>query len=118
MKCKIAACAAFVLAAGGLGASAVHAQAITVPNYSFEQFPVPNTSPYASPVIANWTQEGAQFTTGEFYNTTDVPPVVDNADGNQLAFVFAGPGNGFYQDLTSTYTVGQSYNLTVGVQGG
>lgn len=112
------------VAASAAAASSAGAGPVAVPNFSFENPAVPNVSPYASPVLTDWTKEGNFFSSGAFYNTPAVPPVVDNADGNQLGFIFAVPANGtdpavgLSQDLAANYTVGQSYTLTVGVQGG
>lgn len=120
MKIRTAVRAALLAAAAAFGAAVTPARAalVNVPNFSFESPAVPNVSPYASPNVDNWTKEGNPFSTGEFFNTPDVPPQVDNANGNQLGFIFAVPGVGLSQDLTATYTVGQSYALTVGIQGG
>jgi hypothetical protein len=43
---------------------------------------------------------------------------IDNADGGQVGFLFAAAGVGFNQDLSATYQVGMSYDLTVGIIGG
>jgi len=49
----------------------------------------------------------------------DVPfAPVTNVDQRQAAFVFATPGVELFQDLTATFQVGQSYHLTVGIEGG
>ena len=42
----------------------------------------------------------------------------DNVDGNQLAFMFSVPGYELSQDLTATFQTGNSYHLTVGIEGG
>jgi autotransporter-associated beta strand protein len=105
-------------------------QSISVPNGSFESPALANASPYAGPDIAVWqkspapawwTQAGysaEQWTdsAGVFVNVPFAP--VAGADGNQLAFMFSVPGYELYQTLSTTYQVGQSYQLTVGIQGG
>jgi hypothetical protein len=120
--------AAGVAAAGLVAASAGPAPAAPVPvgNHSFESPDVPNSSPYASPVIDVWQKLGGTFQTGIFYNTADAgAPPVTGADGEQLGFIFADPttGSGLAQDLFDgstpiRYQVGRSYQLRVALQGG
>jgi len=96
--------------------SSSHAASIAVPNYSFESPDIV----FAAPGMDTWqiseTDPGTQV--GLFDNAS---PVKDNADGGQLAFIFAVPTVGIYQELSAPdaiYQVGLSYYLTVGVAGG
>ena len=108
-------------------AGTLRAGAILIPNGSFES---PQTT-YATNRIDSWQQtpDPAFFATGVFSN---VPPVIDNCDGNQAAFLFANPGVSLAQDYDSTdwsspipshafnatFNLGSAYSLTVGVIGG
>jgi len=109
---------------------AMGAAAVPVLNHSFESPVTPPGFP-AFPVIDSWqkTPEPPGIPlppmitwdqlSGVFPNT----PVgaidhIDNMDGNQAAYLFSIPGVGFFQDLTATYGVGMSYNLSLGVIGG
>jgi len=110
---------------------------INVPNFSFE---LPVTA-YAYPLINNWevTAQPSDFDTnvfgawdelaGEFANLpAGQPGSVVNANGNQLAYFFAYPQLGIFQDYESvdwtgvashafnaTYDAGKAYTLTVGL---
>jgi hypothetical protein len=115
-------------------------QAIFVPNGSFES---PATS-FVSINIDNWQKTpkpddyvetgGFLWTqlTGIFQNTpTNSSDHIDNCDGKQALWLFAVPEVGLFQDYDSvdwndsapthafntTYKVGKSYHLTVGVIG-
>ena len=132
----------------GLFASAtlLHAGAIYIPNYSFETPAVPDAPPFADPLLDYW-QETAQpdyydptdfddtpwqYLVGEFYNDPSDGAFIDNADGNQCAFLQSLPQVGIFQDYNSysdtqpdpthafnaTFNVGKGYNLTMGVIGG
>ena len=108
-------------------AGTLRAGAILIPNGSFES---PQTT-YATNRIDSWQQtpDSAFFLTGVFSNQ---PPVIDNCDGNQAAFLFANPGVSLAQDYDSTdwsspipshafnatFNLGSAYSLTVGVIGG
>jgi autotransporter-associated beta strand protein len=106
------------------------AQPITVPNYSFESPALAYAPPYAAPEIDDWQKapvpawwtaagnSAEQWTDacGVFVNVSFAP--VAGCDGNQLAFMFSVPGYELYQTLSNSYQVGQSYQLTVGIQGG
>ena len=103
---------------------------IPIPNYSFESPTVADVSPYASanidvwqksPPPAYWTQLG--YTSDQWYNSAgefyNVPsPYIDNADGNQVGFMFSNPGLELSQQLSNTFQVGSPYQLTVGIEGG
>lgn len=54
---------------------------------------------------------------GVFYNVDGLLHI-ENADGEQLVFMFGTPDLGLTQVLSSTYEVGRTYELTVGVRGG
>ena len=108
-------------------AGTLRAGAILIPNGSFES---PQTT-YAVNLVDSWQQtpDSGFFLTGVFSNQ---PPVIDNCDGNQAAFLFANPGVNLAQDYDSTdwsspipshafnatFNLGSAYSLTVGVIGG
>jgi hypothetical protein len=110
---------------------------IPVPNYSFES----PATPFVDPRIDSWqkTPKPATVDTNQLGSTWDnlvglfVNPAstnaghIDNADGNQLAFLFAVPQAGLFQDFNSVdwstdvpshafnakFEVGHSYRLAV-----
>lgn len=93
---------------------------IPVENYSFE-LPVIDLNAFqAVPDINAWNEidvdtEGST-NTGVFGNTDNNNlDYIINADGNQLAFLGSQQGNAIEQDLSSSFKVGCSYRLTVGV---
>lgn len=119
----------------------MHAQSIPVPNFSFES---PNV-PFAQQGISSWQEtpkpagymDSSGFTwaelAGTFANTASgASDHIDNLDGIQAAYVFAVPQVGFFQDYNSTdyqglppthafdvsYAIGESYTLTVALNGG
>jgi len=103
----------------------VPADTINIPNSSFESPTVPPGFP-AYPVIDSWQKTpdpgiplpmGFTWdqTAGVFPNTT---PFIDNADGNQLAYLLNIPGVGISQDLSAMFGVGNSYKFTLGLTGG
>ena len=111
-------------------------ETIAVPNFSFES---PTTS-LADPRIDSW-QKAARPPTfdtnifGAWENLAGVftnapgPDYIDNANGNQLAYLFAYPQVAIFQDFNSTdwahpqpthafnakFKAGKSYTLTVGL---
>ena len=103
---------------------------VDISNASFES-PVIRAAPYATSSIMDWqraavpawwTAEGYSQqqwleTAGVFYNVPG-PTQIENVDGEQAAFMFATPGVELYQDLDATFEIGQSYDLTIGFQGG
>jgi hypothetical protein len=98
------------------------ADSIPVANHSFE-YPLIdlNDNPfYAIPVIAQWREidldtDQSSFT-GTFKNTTaDANDHIWNPDGDQLALLWNQPGNALEQEVASTYQVGKSYQLTLGI---
>jgi hypothetical protein len=127
-----AALAAFTAAL--LAAHAAHGQSIPVQNNSFETpvVPPPNIDPedvlpgaptpwsqsaqpayYASFIAGGapaWNQ-----TVGVFGNTS---PFITNLDGNQAAYVLNFAGNALFQTLSTNYTVGTPYTMSVGLIGG
>ncbi len=132
-----------LIASLSLLAASSQAGAIYLPNGSFENPVVPQVSPYAGPDTAGWQKtaqpvwyDGSQFPwdqlTGQFYNVPFPGQFIDNAEGNQAAFLFALPGVGLFQDYNSLsgtntlpghefnaqFNVGHSYTLTVGIIGG
>ena len=93
---------------------------IPMENGSFESPVVdPNGFP-AVPYVAGWLEQDvdAKYSTntGVFANTPPgSPDRMENADGNQLAFLGSQQGNGLSQDLSARYKVDCAYRLTVGV---
>lgn len=116
----------------GVFAPFAAADPIAIPNGSFESPALPDVEPWATPVIDNWNKTDipawwgdAQGGAAAWYQTSGVfvdggggAPSIDNIDGAQGLFLLAAPEAGLYQDLSDTYQVGQSYHLTMGVQGG
>lgn len=116
------------LAAGSL--QTLWAGTINIPNGSFEAPYVDMVSPFATSSISDWQKapvpqwwldagySSQQWTdsAGVFVNVPFQP--VDNVDGRQAAFMFAPPGFELFQDLAASFEVGQSYTLTVGIEGG
>lgn len=117
-----------------LSVGTVSAQAfnISVANGSFES-PNASLSPTGvSTVIGSWqkTPQPSYFDPSVFFLTWDSvagifpnAPSPDarhilNADGNQVAYIFAFPGAGITQDLATSYTPGFSYALNLGLRGG
>ncbi len=139
--------AGIAILAGLCSEGKVHAAAmmtIAVPNNSFEsQLASPVTDVtnniddwqktaqpqnFVSPNGLTWDQQ-----TGIFGNTpTGQPNHINNADGNQSAYLFDVPGVGLFQDYNSTdwqnlppshlfnqvYQAQHTYTLTLGVIGG
>ena len=103
---------------------------IEVPNGSFESptpppgFPVntqidvwrksPQPPGIPLPGGITWDQ-----LSGVFPNTAvGEPDHIDNLTGNQAAYMIAMPGLGLSQELGSSFTIGNSYQLTIGILGG
>ncbi len=118
----------FAATAIAAGTGSLRAGIVPVPNASFE---TPLTG-FATNTIDDWGQEPSYLAqeTGLFSNViTNVQPI-DNADGNQVAFLFNYPGAAIIQDydavdyagrsnlFTATYEAGKSYTFTLGVIGG
>ena len=110
---------------------------ISVPNYDFASPYVPDEPPYAaagfsdwvqSPPPAWWTADGYTSqqwadSAGLFVNVPyewidNLVPSGGTSVHQQAAFMFATPGLEISQVLASTFRVGTSYRLTVGIQGG
>ena len=117
-----------------MGASAsARADIITVPNASFESPTAPQVSPFAipaftapddddwlqTPVPGWWPATAVEWdqSAGVFFNVAGMQHIT-NADGDQLAYMFATPDMGIYQDLAASYEVGRSYRLAVALRGG
>ena len=120
------------LAVGALASLALplHAQPITVPNFSFES---PGT-PFASPSVASWQKNAEPAFYGPAFGSSgftwdqlagvffDSNPYA-NHDGSQVGYILSVPQVALFQDYTTspthdfnaTYNVGMSYNLTLGV---
>jgi len=116
------------------GAStAARADVVTVPNASFESPLAPTVSPFAIPAFTapdddDWLQTPVpgwwpatevewNQSAGVFFNVPGGQHIT-NADGDQLAYMFATPDMGIYQDLSATYEVDRSYRLAVALRGG
>jgi hypothetical protein len=116
-------------------ASPALSQSINVPDYNFLN-PVAPTTGFqttpstsaglggwqVSPPPSYWTSEGATAaqwydSTGVFYNDPS-GEYITNLSGSQAGFMFDNPGLVLSQTLSSTYQVGKSYQLTVGIGGG
>lgn len=107
-------------------ATAAHAAIIPVTNPSFESPYIVGQGFEGFPLIDGWSQFDAPnslFNTGVFVNPApgsldpivNLPNHIDNATGDQLAFLGSQVGNGFTQALASTFEVGKSYQLTIDV---
>ena len=119
--------------AGLLGLTGtVQAQLVGIANPSFE-LPNASGSPTGvSTVITSWdkTPQPGYFDPGTFFLTWDSvagifpnapspdPRHLTNADGNQVGYVFAFPGAGMTQVLSTSFTAGVAYDLTFGLRGG
>jgi hypothetical protein len=124
----------FVLAVSLLTSPALSAS-IPVPDYDFSNPTAPTTgfatqpstsaglgSWQVSPPPAYWTSSGGSIDqwydqAGVFYNNPS-NKYINNLPGSQGGYLFATPGLELSQTLSSTYQVGQSYQLTVGIGGG
>lgn len=115
------------------GGAAARADAVTVPNYSFESPLAPRVSPFAMPAFSgsdtdDWIESPMPFwwpativewnqSAGVFFNVPGLQHI-NNADGEQVAYMFAVPDMGITQDLAATYEVNRSYELRVALRGG
>jgi hypothetical protein len=91
-------------------ALAVHAGTVAIPNASFETPLVPMENPFAIPSMDEWQKTPQpgwyntsangpwEFLMGTFFNVPNPGTYIDNADGQQAAFLFALPGAGLFQD--------------------
>lgn len=112
------------------GSMAASGQAIPIPNGSFES---PGVDPAidVTTTVGSWQKapQPAYFNSSVFGFTWDqtaglfgnTPPGnashIDNVDGNQAAYLLPFADVGLSQTLSSSYAVGFSYELTVGVLG-
>jgi len=103
------------------------AATIVVPNGSFETpdttFVTTVMTPWnKTPVAPGYTATEWDQAEGIFENTAaGQPSRINNAHGSQIAYMFANPTLGIYQDLTSAdakFQPGFAYDLTVGVGSG
>ncbi len=105
---------------GSVAVAAVEAGTIPIENASFEAPFVGPNGFGALPFVDGWLEtdvdtEGSA-NTGVFANTPEgSPDRLENADGNQLAFLGSQQGNALAQDLGVVYEAGCDYRLTVGV---
>jgi len=119
-----------------LGSFRAIAQPIAVPNFSFESQTAPPFYPYVNTSVDSWQKApepaywpSVQTNYGIPWNGTagvflDVNPYV-NHDGSQVGYILNFPGVALFQDYSTsathdfnvTYTVGRSYNMTIGVFG-
>lgn len=114
-----------------IGAVAVYSAEIPIPNGSFES-PTPPPSFPATPQIDDWQKSPQAIwfdpddfggitwdqLSGVFPNTAvGSPDHIVNLEGAQAAYMFALPDVALFQELGSTYEVGLSYTLTVGMLG-
>ena len=98
-------------------------EAVYVPNASFEAPVVPQFGP----VVDVWTKAPQPPTfdpnvfgswdnlAGLFVNFPGTPYSIDNAAGNQLAFLFSYPQVGLFQDLNARFEPGAAYTFTAGL---
>lgn len=111
------------LAMGALASRSEAQTSISIPNYSFEN---PSTT-FVSTIIDSWQKspQPVDFTpvgftwdqvTGIFANNPG-SSYITNADGSQVGYIFADPGAGLFQQLTTAYQAGNTYKLTVGIVG-
>lgn len=112
------------------GSLAVRGQSIPIPNGSFES-PTVDPTTDVNTTVDSWQKApqpgyfdpnvyGFQWdqTAGVFGNTPVGDPAhIDNVDGNQAAYILPFPQVSLSQDLSVSYQVGVSYQLTVGVLG-
>jgi hypothetical protein len=105
---------------------------IPIANPSFELPDASGSPTGVSTVIDSWqkTPQPGYFDPNVFFLTWDSvagifpnAPVGDprhllNADGNQVAYIFAFPQAGITQDLSASFTPGVSYSLNFGLRGG
>ena len=132
-KSLFSAFAVLLLASPGLSQSI----SIPIPNYDFASPYVPDFSPYTVAGVSNWVQSPPPawwtadgYTTqqwddnvGVFINVPsewidNLVPSGGTAVHQQAAFMFSAPGLELSQTLSTSYQVGTSYQLTVGIEGG
>lgn len=109
-----------VAVAGMLAVTAAEAASIPIENASFEGPAVDPNGFGAVPYVDGWIEMDVDVqgsaNTGVFVNTPEgSPDRLENADGNQLAFLGSQEGNALAQDVNAVYEVGCDYRLTVGV---
>lgn len=116
-----------LLLAGAL-AVGTRAEALSIPNASFElpaiDFVSTLIDDWQKAPRPDWYEEGGGFTwdqlTGVFRNPIPSSPShIENCDGDQALWLFAVPEVGLFQDLREVrYEPANAYRLTVGVIGG
>ena len=113
-----------VVAAFTCLADRAHGQSVSIPNASFEG---PSTT-FVSSFIDSWqkTAQPVWYVPANFGGYTwdqlsgvflNAAPLIDNLNGNQAALMFGLPELGLYQELSSTFQVGNAYHLTIGLVG-
>lgn len=93
-------------------ASFAHAQIITVPNFSFES---PTTGDFSLFTGADW-QYGAGISSAGVLNFSAVSgsySVSSAPDGLQIGFLNENGTAGIYQDLSTTFVLGDTYSLSI-----
>jgi hypothetical protein len=139
-------CVAKTVAVGAValiaGVGALHAQPISVPNYSFESESAPNVYPYVTNSFGSWQKPARPdyFTNieqnyGILWNQASgiflYPGAYGNMQGYQAAYLYSFPQVGVFQDydtrdyndaspshdFNATFEVGKAYTLTLGVYG-
>jgi autotransporter-associated beta strand protein len=107
---------------------------IPVPNYDFSSPYVAKLPPYAVAGVSDWVQspppanwnggtQGWVDTVGVFVNVPqewidNLVPSGGTSVHQQAAFMFSTPGLQLSQTLSSTFQIGASYQLAVGIEGG
>jgi hypothetical protein len=114
------------LVAIGAATAVAQAASLGVLNPSFESPTVPNGFP-AITLIDSWQKTpDPGFPPGQWDQLSGLfenaavgqPRHIGNADGNQVAFLFAVQGVGISQQLGDTFAAGVSYELSLGIRGG
>lgn len=115
------------MAALAFSLAEARAAMIPVPNFSFES---PSLRDYGNPIalpydfapILPWqATQTTSFQIGVFPNQPiTAPDYIDNVEGQQVAFMFAGAGISLFQDLSTpdaTFEIGKAYRLTIAAGG-
>jgi hypothetical protein len=93
---------------------------IPIENASFESPMVDPNISFMLSVVDGWTEIDNDISgstnTGVLANAIEVDwDYVNNADGNQLAFLGSEQGNALEQGLSATFKAGCDYQLTIGM---
>lgn len=84
----------------------------------WQQSPVPSWWTAAGYTVVQWADSVATFVNVPFDWIDNLVPAGGTSVHQQAVCMFATPGLEISQQLTNTFQVGQSYQLTVGIQGG